>query len=100
MLVFKACRQTNYSIEALNLLAQYHFFMSQKKHFSSYGLMEVMYMVFLLIIFLAIYTCIWSTSTGFKEAVRTLVSKKTPLAIKHAANCVGVLDTLLDETYA
>ena len=32
-----------------------------------------------------------------KEAVRTLASNKTPLAIQRAAKCVGVLDALLDE---
>ena len=96
MLVFEARRRTNYSIEALNLLAQCHFFMSQRQALQ----------------------LIWSRGINVhgipghnipcdlymehlnricKEAVRTLASNKTPLVIQRAAKCVGVLDALLDE---
>uniref|UniRef100_A0A1X7TUB5 DUF6589 domain-containing protein n=1 Tax=Amphimedon queenslandica TaxID=400682 RepID=A0A1X7TUB5_AMPQE len=96
MLVFKARRRKNYSIEALNLLAQYHFFLPQRQ----------------------VNQLIWSRCVNIhglpgrnissdlylehlnkicKQAVSTLGANKTKAALQQVGQCIGVLHSLLSQ---
>ena len=96
LLIFKARKRKNYSIEAINLLSQYHFFLTQRQSMQ----------------------LLWSRTVNThgipgknipcdlllehfnrlcKEAVLTLGSNKTPTAIERMGRCVGSIDILLDD---
>ena len=96
MLVFKTTKRKNYSIEALNLLAQYHFFLSQRQAqqliwsrcinthgISGRNIPADLFMEHL--------------NRVCKEAVLNLGSNKTPQALERVGKCVGVVAELLDE---
>ena len=96
MLIYKARKRKNYAIEGLNLLAQYHFFLSQRQAqqllwsrcINIHGLPGRnipcdLYMEHL--------------NRICKHAVQALGSNKTPAALERVGKCVGVLDALLDE---
>ena len=90
MLIFKVHKRKNYSIEALHLLSQYHFFLSPRqaqqliwsRFINTHGLPghnvpADLYMEHL--------NCIC------KVAVANLGANKTPNGLKRAGKCVGVL---------
>ena len=94
MLMFKATMRKNYSIEALNLLAQYHFFLSPRQAEQ-------------LIWSRCINTCgipgrnipsdlfMEHLNRTCKVAVANLGSNKTSAGLTRAGKCVGVLHDLL-----
>lgn len=96
MLVFKARKRKNYSLEALNLVAQYHFFLPQRQAhqliwsrcINVHGLAgrnipSDLYMEHL--------------NRVCKEAVLTLGANKTKTALQRVGRCVGVLHSLMSQ---
>ena len=93
MLVFKATHRSNYSIEALNLLSQFHFFLSPRQSqqliwsrcINTHGIpgrniAGDLYMEHL--------------NKICKSAVANLCANKTSVALERAGKCVGVLSDL------
>lgn len=90
-----ATKRKNYSIEALNLLAQYHFFLSQRQaqqliwsRINTHGISGRNIPADLFMEHL---------NRVCKEAVLNLGSHKTPRALERVGKCVGVIAELLDE---
>lgn len=96
MLIFKAAKRKNYAIEALNLLGQYHFFLSHRQReqllwsrcvnthgISGRNIPGDLYLEHL--------------NRLCKSAVSDLGANKTPAAFERAGKCLGVLDKLSTE---
>ena len=96
MLLFKAKKRKNYSIEALNVLAQYHFFLTQRQAsqliwsrcINTHGIPARNIPCDLFMEHL---------NRVCKDAVMMLGSNKTPKAFVRVGKCVGVSDARLDE---